>query len=156
MPFLTKAFCFRGKRRLKNRSDLILSVLVNKVPGFLGQKGWKSLGFFYKKCFVGQKNEKEPNLFFWSKSLHTGPNCPGPNVVFCLLKKKSELWWLKPQITMISTTGSSYIFILMVYIDFYVKFSKWDHNYLVITARSIDCPENSVVVRYRILPYINI
>ena len=49
---------------------------------------------------------------------------------------------------MISTTGPSYIFILMVYIDFYVKFSKWDHNYLVITARSIDCPENSVAVRY--------
>ena len=147
MPLFTKALCYLGKRRLKNRSDLILSVLVNKVPGFLGQKGWKSLGLFYKKCFLGQKNEKEPNLFFWSKSLHTGPNCPGPNVVFFLLKKKSELWWLKSQITMISTTGSSYIFILMLYIDFNIKFSKWGHNYYVITARSIDCPENSVAPR---------
>ena len=148
MPFFKKALCFWRKRRKQNPSDLTLSPLDNKVTGFLGQKGWKSLGLFYKKCFVGQKNEKEPKLFLWSKSLHTGPNCPGPNVVFFLLKKKSELWWLKSQSTMISTTGSTYIFILMVYIDFYVKFSKWDHNYLVITARSIDCPENNVALRY--------
>ena len=139
---------FSSKSRIKNPVGPLSWCPWQQGHPFSRKIGRKSLGFFNKKCFGGQKNEKEANLFFWSKSLHTGPNCPGPNVVFFLLKKKSELWWLKSQITMIWTTSSSYSFILMVYIDFYVKFSKWDHNYLVITARSIDCPENDVALRY--------
>ena len=149
MPFFKETLCFWGKRRIKNPSDLILSVLVNKVPGFLGQKGWKSLGLFYKKCFLGQKNEKEPNLFFWSKSLHTGPNCLGPNVVFLLLKKKLHFCQYFPKTNMFQKTDFIHIFILMAYIDFYVKFSKWDHNCLVITARSIDCLANNVTQGYQ-------
>ena len=148
MPFFKETLCFWGKRRIKNPSDLILSVLVNKVPGFLGQKGWKSLGLFYKKWFVGKKSEKEPNLLLWSKSLHTGPNCPGPNVVFLLLKKKLHFCQYLPKTLMFQKTDFIHIFILMVYIDFFVKFSEWGPNYLVITARSIDCLENNVALRY--------
>ena len=148
MPFFKKALCFWRKRRKQNPSDLTLSPLDNKVTGFLGQKGWKSLGLFYKKCFVGQKNEKEPKLFLWSKSLHTGPNCLGPNVVFLLLKKKLHFCQYFQKTNMILKTDFIHIFILMAYIDYYVKFSKWDHNCLVITARSIDCLANNVTQGY--------
>ena len=34
MSFFTKALCFLGKRRIKNLSDLILSILVNKATRF--------------------------------------------------------------------------------------------------------------------------
>ena len=49
---------------------------------------------------------------------------------------------------MFQKTDSIHIYLLMVYIDFYVKFSEWGPNYLVIAARSIDCLENNVALRY--------
>ena len=55
---------------------------------------------------------------------------------------------------MFQKTDSIHIYILMVYIDFYVKFSEWGPNYLVIAARSIDCLENNVALRYYTSKYV--
>ena len=51
------------KSGLKNPLVLIFFVLGKKATRFLGKKGRKSQGVFSKKCFLGQKNEKEPKLF---------------------------------------------------------------------------------------------